>query len=83
MDYFTNFLKLEPQGEIESGEIMIGTNWAQDAGIYEVSLHRNEKVCFLESERLLLLHDIERLPVDGCVDRLKYDTFTLHLFFVS
>ena len=37
VDYFTNFLKLEPQGKIESGDIIIGTNWAQDAGIYEVS----------------------------------------------
>ncbi|EJK63742.1 hypothetical protein THAOC_15581 [Thalassiosira oceanica] len=37
-DYFTNFLKLKPQGEIESGEIMIGTNWAQDAGIYEFTM---------------------------------------------
>ena len=37
-DYFTNFLKLQPQGEIESGEIMIGTNWAQDAGIYEFTM---------------------------------------------
>merc|ERR1712176_1589371 len=38
VDYFTNFLKLQPQGEIESGEIIIGTNWAQDAGIYEFTL---------------------------------------------
>ena len=37
VDYFTNFLKLEPQGKIESGNIIVGTNWAQDAGIYEVS----------------------------------------------
>ena len=38
VDYFTNFLKLEPQGEIESGNIIIGTNWAQDAGIYEFTM---------------------------------------------
>jgi len=38
VDYFTNFLKLEPQGEIESGEIIVGTNWAQDAGIYEFTM---------------------------------------------
>ena len=31
-------MKLKPQGEIESGEIMIGTNWAQDAGIYEFTM---------------------------------------------
>jgi len=38
VDYFTNFLKLEPQGKIESGNILIGTNWAQDAGIYEFTM---------------------------------------------
>jgi len=38
VDYFTNFLKLEPQGKIESGKIIIGTNWAQDAGIYEFTM---------------------------------------------
>jgi len=38
VDYFTNFLKLEPQGEIESGNIIVGTNWCQDAGIYEFTL---------------------------------------------
>ena len=38
VDYFTNFLKLEPQGKIESGDIIIGTNWAQDAGIYEFTM---------------------------------------------
>jgi len=38
VDYFTNFLKLEPQGEIESGNVIVGTNWAQDAGIYEFTM---------------------------------------------
>jgi uncharacterized protein (TIGR02246 family) len=38
VDYFRNFLKMEPQGEIESGDIIIGTNWAQDAGIYEFTM---------------------------------------------
>ncbi|KAL7479448.1 hypothetical protein ACHAW6_005175 [Cyclotella cf. meneghiniana] len=38
VDYFTNFLKLEPQGKILEGEIVIGTNWAQDAGIYEFTM---------------------------------------------
>ena len=38
VDYFTNFLKLKPQGEILSGDILIGTNWAQDAGIYEFTM---------------------------------------------
>jgi uncharacterized protein (TIGR02246 family) len=38
VDYFTNFLKLEPQGEILDGNIIIGTNWAQDAGVYEFTM---------------------------------------------
>jgi len=38
VDYFTNFLKLEPQGEILDGNIIVGTNWAQDAGIYEFTM---------------------------------------------
>ena len=37
-DYFTNFLKLEPRGEILDGNIIIGSNWAQDAGIYEFTM---------------------------------------------
>jgi uncharacterized protein (TIGR02246 family) len=31
-DYFTNFLKLEPQGEILESNVVIGMNWAQDCG---------------------------------------------------
>jgi len=38
VDYFTNFLKLEPQGEILDGNIIVGTNWAQDAGTYEFTM---------------------------------------------
>ncbi len=38
VDYFTHFLKNEPQGEILSGDIIIGHNWAQDAGIYEFTM---------------------------------------------
>jgi uncharacterized protein (TIGR02246 family) len=38
VNYFTNFLKLKPQGEILDGKIIIGNNWAQDAGVYEFTL---------------------------------------------
>ena len=31
-DYFTNFLKLEPQGEILESNVVKGVNWAQDCG---------------------------------------------------
>ncbi len=43
VDYFTNFCKNEPQGEILSGDIIIGTNWAQDAGIYEFTMGASGK----------------------------------------
>ncbi len=38
VDYFTNFLKLKPRGEILDGKIIVGANWAQDAGIYEFTM---------------------------------------------
>merc|ERR1712157_375698 len=38
VDYFTNFLKLKPQGEILESDVIVGTNWAQDAGIYEFTM---------------------------------------------
>lgn len=34
-DYFVNFLKNEPQGEIKQGKIHMGDGWANDSGIYE------------------------------------------------
>jgi len=37
-DYFVHFLKKKPSGEILEGEIIVGTNWAQDAGIYEFTM---------------------------------------------
>uniref|UniRef100_A0A7R9VN40 Calcium/calmodulin-dependent protein kinase II association-domain domain-containing protein n=1 Tax=Pseudictyota dubia TaxID=2749911 RepID=A0A7R9VN40_9STRA len=37
-DYFDSFLLKKPQGVIQDGEILIGTNWAQDAGIYEFTM---------------------------------------------
>merc|ERR1712165_532129 len=32
------FLKLEPQGTILESNVLIGTNWAQDCGIYEFTM---------------------------------------------
>ena len=60
VDYFTNFLKLDPQGEIESGNIIVGTNWAQDAGIYEVSSTRAQRVD-VAFDALLVLVYLSRL----------------------
>ena len=31
-DYFVNFLKLKPQGEILESNVVVGHNWAQDCG---------------------------------------------------
>ena len=33
-DYFVGFLKKQPVGRILEGEILIGNNWAQDAGTF-------------------------------------------------
>jgi uncharacterized protein (TIGR02246 family) len=44
VDYFTNFLKLEPQGVILDSNVVIGTNWCQDAGIYEFTMGNGDKV---------------------------------------
>ncbi len=43
-DYFVDFLKYEPVGEILSGDVYVGTNWAQDAGIYEFTMADGSKV---------------------------------------
>jgi uncharacterized protein (TIGR02246 family) len=37
-NYFESFLKKKPQGEIVSGDIKIGNNWAQDCGIYDFTM---------------------------------------------
>merc|ERR1719343_844337 len=37
-DYFVGFLKKEPQGVILESNVQIGTNWCQDAGIYEFTM---------------------------------------------
>eukprot|EP00542_Grammatophora_oceanica_P019769 CAMPEP_0194049590 /NCGR_PEP_ID=MMETSP0009_2-20130614/30776_1 /TAXON_ID=210454 /ORGANISM="Grammatophora oceanica, Strain CCMP 410" /LENGTH=347 /DNA_ID=CAMNT_0038695791 /DNA_START=56 /DNA_END=1099 /DNA_ORIENTATION=+ len=37
-DYFTNFLQKKPQGEILESNVMLGHNWAQDAGLYEFTM---------------------------------------------
>lgn len=37
-DYFDSFLKKEPQGTILESNVILGANWAQDAGIYEFTM---------------------------------------------
>merc|ERR1712157_528785 len=42
-DYFVGFLKKKPQGQILEGNVKIGPNWAQDAGIYEFTFQDGSK----------------------------------------
>jgi uncharacterized protein (TIGR02246 family) len=37
-DYFDNFLKLKPQGEILESHVVIGEKWCKDVGIYEFTM---------------------------------------------
>ncbi|KAG7344778.1 calcium/calmodulin dependent protein kinase II association-domain containing protein [Nitzschia inconspicua] len=37
-DYFVNFLKKKPQGQILEGMVRAGDGWAQDAGVYEFTM---------------------------------------------
>ena len=41
INYFDSFLLKKPQGVILSGDIFIGCNWAQDAGIYEFTMGKD------------------------------------------
>jgi len=43
-DYFVGFLSKKPLGRILEGEIYVGNNWAQDAGIYEFTFEDGSKV---------------------------------------
>lgn len=43
-DYFVGFLSKKPVGKILEGEIYVGNNWAQDAGIYEFTFEDGSKV---------------------------------------
>lgn len=43
-DYFVHFLAKKPDGKIIEGEIFVGNNWAQDAGIYEFTFEDGSKV---------------------------------------
>lgn len=37
-NYFDNFLKLKPQGEILESHVLVGDNWCKDVGIYEFKM---------------------------------------------
>ena len=37
-DYFINFLKKKPKGEIVQSHVTIGNNWCSDMGVYEFTM---------------------------------------------
>ena len=41
IDYFTNFLKMKPQGVITDGNVLVGENWCEDAGVYEFTMGKD------------------------------------------
>ncbi|KAK1742714.1 hypothetical protein QTG54_006311 [Skeletonema marinoi] len=43
-DYFVHFLEKKPVGKILEGNVKIGPNWAQDAGIYEFTFQDGSSV---------------------------------------
>jgi len=70
-DYFVNFLKLEPNGEILESYITCGDNWCKDVGIYEFLLGTTgEKVrarysfvyAFEDGEWKISHHHSSRMP---------------------
>lgn len=76
--YFVDFLKKEPQGVITEGEIKIGTNWAQDAGIYEFTMGadgskvraRYSYVYAVEDGEWKIAHHHSSIMPEGALDAL-------------
>jgi len=77
-DYFIGFLKKKPTGEILEGNIKIGPNWAQDAGIYEFTFMDGSKIkgrysfvyTFDKGEWKIANHHSSIMP-EGAVAALK------------
>lgn len=77
--YFDAFLKLKPQGEILFSKVHAGPGWAQDVGIYEFTLGKNNKkvkarysfVYIYEEDQWKILHQHssqmpeEVIPIDA------------------
>ena len=53
-DYFVNFLKLKPRGEILESHVTIGKNMCQDVGLYEVSSSVQQANCVFASRYFFL-----------------------------
>ena len=58
-DYFVNFLKLKPQGEILESYVTVGHNWCQDVGIYEFTMGATGKKVKGRCEYLFLIIALE------------------------
>ena len=55
-DYFTNFLKLKPQGEILESHVTVGKNMCEDVGVYEVSENEDGTNVTLARSCMLFLY---------------------------
>ncbi len=73
-DYFVNFLKLEPQGEILESNVVVGHNWAQDCGKFFVDAKykvQNTIVLFYFSGlRMLIIYDKHSQTFTLCFNSL-------------
>ena len=71
-DYFIHFLEDEPVGEILDSSVMIGANWAQDAGIYAFTFNDGTVVrarytfvyVYVDGEWLISQHHSSQMPED-------------------
>jgi uncharacterized protein (TIGR02246 family) len=58
-DYFVNFLKVKPQGEILESFVTVGANWCMDNGIYEFTMGANGSVVVARYSFVYILEDGE------------------------
>lgn len=77
-DYFVGFTKKNPSGKILEGNIKIGADWAQDAGLYEFTyadgsstLARYSFVYTYENGQWLISHHHSSIMPEPAVDALK------------
>ena len=56
-EYFDTFLKLKPHAKILEGKITLGDNWAQDAGVYEMTIAATGDTVQIRYSFLYVLED--------------------------
>lgn len=75
-DYFVNFLKLKPQGEILESHVTIGQNWCQDAGIYEVRVIM--KVCCIQKPISCSINSLSYIKLNTLSEYMIQYYITVH-----